>query len=71
MLKLVIGGAVFLPLLGFAVNGLFGKKIRNETIIGIIGSATVAAAFAVACIIFLEMLGAPPEERRFSPRHGV
>ena len=37
------------PLIGFLINGLFGKKIKNEKIIGAIGSLMVFCSFAVAC----------------------
>ncbi len=63
MLSVLIGIAVFLPLAGFAVNGLFGRRIGSELASGIIGCFTVAAGFAVACMVFVEMLGVPPEER--------
>jgi NADH-quinone oxidoreductase subunit L len=50
-----------LPLLGFVVLGLFGKKIayseRGETIIGTIGSATVAGSFIAAAVLFAKMAG--------------
>jgi len=59
----LIGVAVFLPLLGFVVNGLAGKFIRNETAIGVIGSGTVGISFAIAVGIFFELLGAPVDER--------
>jgi NADH-quinone oxidoreductase subunit L len=55
--------AVFLPLAGFLVNGLLGRKLNNETLSGILGSATVGVGFLIACILFAAMLGAPPEER--------
>ena len=58
-----IGIAVFLPLLGFLLNGLFGWKIKNERISGIIGSSTVGIAFLIAATTFVQMLGAPAEER--------
>ena len=59
----LIGYAVFLPLLGFLVNGLVGRKLKSETLVGIIGSATVGIGFVIACMIFFEMLGSPPEKR--------
>lgn len=52
-----------LPLIGFVVLGLFGKKIANEKIIGAIGTATVAAGFVIAFTTFLQMTGMPVEER--------
>jgi NADH-quinone oxidoreductase subunit L len=59
----LIGYAVFLPLAGFLINGLLGRSIRREGLVGAIGSATVGLSFAVACSIFFQMLGSPVEER--------
>jgi NADH-quinone oxidoreductase subunit L len=52
-----------LPLVGFAINGLFGKKLANEKLIGTIGTAMVAGSFAIALSIYFHMLGLPAEER--------
>lgn len=54
---------VLLPLLGFIFNGLFGSKIKNEKVIGIIGSSTVGIAFIVTLLAFFETLGLPVENR--------
>ncbi len=63
----LIGFAVFLPLIGFLIIGMFGgtigKRLKSETAIGVIGSATVGAGFVIAAVIFFQMLGSPPEER--------
>jgi len=59
----LIGYAVFLPLLGFLINGLVGRKLRSENLVGIIGSATVGIGFVIACVIFFEMMGSGVEER--------
>ncbi len=59
----LIGYAVFLPLLGFVVNGLLGRKFKSEALVGTIGSATVGISFVIALAIFVEMLGSPPDER--------
>lgn len=55
---------VLFPLLGFLVLGLFGRKIKNETLLGVIGSGTVGLSFLVAAYIFFEMLGLQAEERK-------
>jgi len=47
----------FFPLLGFLVNGLFGKKIKNEKVIGAIGTLAIASSFMVSCIYFFRLLG--------------
>lgn len=44
-----------LPLLGFITLGIFGKKIGNEKIIGIIGTSTVAISFLIAIAIFFNL----------------
>ena len=54
---------VLLPLLGFLFNGLFGSRIKNEKVIGIIGSSTIGIAFVVTLLAFFETLGLPVENR--------
>lgn len=61
----LIGYAVFLPLIGFLINGLAGRRIKSESVIGIIGSSTVGISFLIACAIFFEMLGSPPDQRLY------
>ncbi len=58
----LISIAVFLPLLGFVVNGLIGRKLK-EPFAGIIGSATVGISFAIACSIFVALLNSTAGER--------
>jgi NADH-quinone oxidoreductase subunit L len=55
---------VLFPLIGFLVLGLVGRKIKNETLVGIIGSGSVGLSFAVAIWAFGTMLGLQPEERK-------
>ncbi len=55
---------VVLPLLGFLINGVFGSKIKNEKVIGIIGSATVGISFLIALGAFFETLGLPIDQRQ-------
>jgi NADH-quinone oxidoreductase subunit L len=43
-----------LPLLGFLVNGL-GRRFLSKSLVGMIGSGAVLAAFAVSVMIFLEV----------------
>ena len=54
---------VALPLAGFLLNGLFGKKFASEKISGAIGAGVIGIAFALAAAIFAEMLASPPESR--------
>jgi len=53
------------PLIGVVINGLFGKKIKNETIIGGIAAGAVFGSFLVACGILIQLLSLPSEQRHF------
>ena len=53
------------PLIGFLINGLFGKKIKNESVIGGIGTLMIFLSFLVSCGILMQMIGLPPEQRVF------
>ena len=55
---------VLFPFLGFLFLGLVGPKLKNEKLLGIIGSGTVGLSFLLAAGIFISMLGAHPEERK-------
>jgi len=48
----------FFPLLGSIINGLLGKRfIKNEKIIGAIGTGAVFLSFLVSCKYFIQLLG--------------
>jgi NADH-quinone oxidoreductase subunit L len=47
----------FFPLLGSVINGLLGKKIKNEKVIGSIGTLAIASSFVVSCMCFFRLLG--------------
>lgn len=53
------------PLIGFLINGLFGKKIKNEAVIGGIGTLAIFCSFLVSCGILMQMIGTDPEHRVF------
>jgi NADH-quinone oxidoreductase subunit L len=55
---------VLFPLVGFIFLGLFGSRLKNEKLLGIIGSGTVGLSFLLAAGIFASMLGLHPEERK-------
>jgi NADH-quinone oxidoreductase subunit L len=57
------GYAVLLPLVGFLINGLIGRKFRNEGIVAAVGCTAVGAGFVVACLDLVQLLGLPPGER--------
>jgi NADH-quinone oxidoreductase subunit L len=44
------------PLIGFLINGLFGKKLGQQ-VVAIIGCSTIALAFVSAAYIFLQIVG--------------
>jgi len=52
----------FLPLAGFLINGLFQKWL-NEKSAGLIASAAVGAAFALAVISFFGLMSLPADQR--------
>ncbi len=52
----------FFPLLGFLINGLFGRKF-SEKMVGVIAAGAVLASFIAAVLIFMELLGLAPESR--------
>lgn len=54
---------VLFPLIGFLVNGLFGRLIKSEKLVGSIGSGAVGLSFLTAVLIFIEQLGSPVESR--------
>ena len=47
----------FFPLVGSIINGLFGKKIKNEAIIGGIGTVMMFLSFLVAASNFFKLMG--------------
>jgi NADH-quinone oxidoreductase subunit L len=51
------------PLIGFLINGLFGKTIKQEKVIGSIGSAAVLGSFIVASMTLMKMISLPATER--------
>ncbi len=55
--------AVLLPLVGFLINGLLGRKINNEKVIGWIGSSAIGISFLIVLGAFIQTLGLPVEER--------
>ncbi len=58
-----VGYIVLLPFIGFLINGLFGKKMNSEKLSGILGSGSVGISFAIAVMIFFEMIKLPVDER--------
>ncbi len=57
------GYIVYLPLVGFLVNGLLGRKLSSEKLSGAIGSGVIGASFVIAAMMFVEMAGSRVEER--------
>lgn len=52
-----------LPLIGFLINGLLGKKLKNEKLIGSISTLAVFIPFLIAVGMFFELLSKEPESR--------
>lgn len=44
------------PFFGFLLLGIFGKFIKKESLIGLIGNITVFLSFLITCLIFVEWL---------------
>jgi len=57
------------PLIGFLINGLLGKKIKNETVIGGIASLAVFGSFIVSCKTFLGLISLPADKRLLMSRY--
>lgn len=55
---------VLLPLLGFLINGIFGSRIKNEKVIGTIGSGVIGISFLIALGAFFETLSLPVDQRQ-------
>ncbi|MFN0176592.1 MAG: NADH-quinone oxidoreductase subunit L [Saprospiraceae bacterium] len=49
----------FLPLIGFAINGLFGKRL-SKTTVGIIGSGTLLVSFILSVMCFNQVAASGP-----------
>ncbi len=49
----------FLPLIGFAINGLFGKRLSKNTV-GLIGSGTLLASFVLSLMCFNQVASSGP-----------
>ena len=54
---------VLSPLFGFIFNGLFGRKIKNEKIVGAIGSGTIGISFLIVLGAFFQTLALPVDQR--------
>lgn len=50
-----------LPLIGFLIIGLFGKKL-SKGVVGVIGSGVILGAFAIALGVFFELKGGAQKE---------
>jgi NADH-quinone oxidoreductase subunit L len=55
---------IILPLAGFLINGIFGRKIKNEKVIGWIGSGVIGISFLISLFSFFETLSLPSDSRQ-------
>jgi NADH-quinone oxidoreductase subunit L len=51
------------PLIGFLINGLFGKAIKNEKVIGGIGALAVFCSFVVASMTLIKQISLTGHEQ--------
>ncbi|MFN0035118.1 MAG: NADH-quinone oxidoreductase subunit L [Saprospiraceae bacterium] len=49
----------FLPLIGFAINGLFGRRL-SKNLVGLIGSGTLLASFVLSLMCFNQVAASGP-----------
>lgn len=56
--------AVLLPLAGFLINGIFGSRIKNEKVIGSIGSGAIGLSFLIILASFFQTAAMPAEQRQ-------
>ncbi|MDP1831700.1 MAG: NADH-quinone oxidoreductase subunit L [Geothrix sp.] len=53
----------FLPLFGFLVNGLSGRRLKNTAIVDTLALGSVGVAFLLTLYYFVQLLGLPAEGR--------
>ncbi len=53
----------FLPLFGFLINGLSGRKLRNTKVVDFFALGSVGVAFLLTLYYFIQLLGMPAEGR--------
>lgn len=47
----------FLPLFGFIINGLTGRKLKNNKVVDLFALGTVGASFLISCFLFVKLMG--------------
>src|SRR3989339_616076 len=63
MLNLVALVLLF-PLIGTAINGLIGKRLRKETV-GYVACGAIGLSFLISILVFIGLLLLPPDARLF------
>jgi len=53
----------FLPLFGFLINGLSGKKLRNNAVVDAVALGSVGLAFLLTLWHFIQLVGLPADGR--------
>ena len=53
----------FLPLFGFLVNGLTGRRLKNNAVVNAIALGAVGASFLLAVYHFIQLMGMPAQGR--------
>ncbi len=63
MLNLV-GLILLFPIIGTAINGLFGKRLKKETV-GYVACGSIGLSFFISVLVFCGLLLLPPDARLF------
>ena len=53
----------FLPLFGFLINGLSGKRLKNNAVVDTIALGSVGVGFLLTVYYFIQLIGLPAEGR--------
>ncbi|HET8714585.1 MAG TPA: hypothetical protein VFM16_02090, partial [Holophagaceae bacterium] len=48
---------VFLPLFGFLINGLTGRRLKNNKVVDLFALGTVGVSFLLSVVLFAKLLG--------------
>ncbi len=52
------------PLIGFLINGLFGKRL-GKGVVSVVGPSAIGLSFLTSILIFFELINLPPSQRVF------
>jgi len=55
----------FLPLFGFIINGLTGRKLKSNKVVDLFALGTVGVSFLLSCVLFVKLMGMEEGARSF------